>query len=109
MRNLFDIKDRVMVITGGTGVLGTSMTEYLAEQGAKMVVLGRNKDKGDAIVNNIKEKGGEAKQARSSREADDRHAPRRTVGERTPEIRPEKAHQLHLRHQQPDVPGGKRK
>ncbi|MCO5291512.1 MAG: SDR family oxidoreductase [Chitinophagaceae bacterium] len=60
MRNLFDIKDRVMVITGGTGVLGTSMTEYLAEQGAKMVVLGRNKDKGDAIVNNIKEKGGEA-------------------------------------------------
>ena len=60
MRNLFDIKDRVMVITGGTGVLGTSMTEYLAEHGAKMVVLGRNKDKGDAIVNNIKEKGGEA-------------------------------------------------
>lgn len=60
MRNLFDIKDRVMVITGGTGVLGTSMTEYLADQGAKMVVLGRNKDKGDAIVNNIKEKGGEA-------------------------------------------------
>ena len=47
MRNLFDIKDRVMVITGGTGVLGTSMTEYLADQGAKMVVLGRNKEKGD--------------------------------------------------------------
>ncbi len=60
MRNLFDIKDLVMVITGGTGVLGTSMTEYLAEQGAKMVVLGRNKEKGDTIVNNIKEKGGEA-------------------------------------------------
>lgn len=60
MKNLFDIKDRVMVITGGTGVLGTSMTEYLAEQGAKMVVLGRNKEKGEGIVNNIKEKGGEA-------------------------------------------------
>lgn len=60
MRNLFDIKDLVMVITGGTGVLGTSMTEYLADQGAKMVVLGRNKEKGDTIVNNIKEKGGEA-------------------------------------------------
>lgn len=60
MRNLFDIKDQVMVITGGTGVLGTSMTEYLAEQGAKMVVLGRNKEKGEAIVNGIKEKGGEA-------------------------------------------------
>ncbi len=57
MRNLFDIKDQVMVITGGTGVLGTSMTEYLAEQGAKMVVLGRNIEKGEAIVNGIKKKG----------------------------------------------------
>lgn len=60
MRNLFNIKDRVIVITGGTGVLGTSMTEYLAEQGAKMVVLGRNAAKGEEIVNGIKEKGGEA-------------------------------------------------
>lgn len=60
MRNLFDIKDRVIVITGGTGVLGTSMTEYLAAQGAKMVVLGRNAAKGEEIVNGIKEKGGEA-------------------------------------------------
>ncbi|MFV0606127.1 MAG: SDR family oxidoreductase [Niabella sp.] len=60
MRNLFDIKDKVMVITGGTGILGTSMTEYLAEQGAKMVILGRNKTKGDEIVDRIKEKGGEA-------------------------------------------------
>lgn len=59
MRNLFDIKGRVIVISGGTGVLGTSMTEYLAEQGAKMVVLGRNKEKGEGIVNSIKEKGGE--------------------------------------------------
>ena len=60
MRNLFNIKDRVIVITGGTGVLGTSMTEYLAEQGAKMVVLGRNKEKGEAIINGIRAKGGEA-------------------------------------------------
>lgn len=60
MRNLFDVKDKVMVITGGTGVLGTSMTEYLAEQGAKMVVLGRNQAKGEEIVNGIKERGGEA-------------------------------------------------
>lgn len=60
MKNLFNIKDRVIVITGGTGVLGTCMTEYLAEQGAKMVVLGRNIEKGEGIVNGIKEKSGEA-------------------------------------------------
>lgn len=60
MRNLFDIKDRVIIITGGTGVLGSSMVEYLAEQGAKVVVLARNKEKGDQLVNGILAKGQEA-------------------------------------------------
>ena len=60
MRNLFDIKDRVIVITGGTGVLGSCMVEYLAEQGAKVVVLARNKEIGDKLVNSILAKGQEA-------------------------------------------------
>jgi Dehydrogenases with different specificities (related to short-chain alcohol dehydrogenases) len=60
MRNLFDIKDRVIVITGGTGVLGSCMVEYLAEQGAKVVVLARNKETGDKLVNGIQAKGQEA-------------------------------------------------
>jgi len=60
MRNFFDIKDRVVVITGGTGVLGSCMVEYLAEQGAKVVVLARNKETGDKLVNGILAKGQEA-------------------------------------------------
>ncbi len=60
MRNFFDIKDRVVVITGGTGVLGSCMVEYLAEQGAKVVVLARNKETGDKLVNDILAKGQEA-------------------------------------------------
>ena len=60
MRNLFDIKDRVVVLTGGTGVLGSCMAEYLAEQGANVVVLARNKEKGDELVTKIKAKGYEA-------------------------------------------------
>jgi len=60
MRNLFDIKGRVIVITGGTGVLGSCMVEYLAEQGAKVVVLARNKETGDKLVNSILAKGQEA-------------------------------------------------
>ena len=60
MRNLFDIKGRVVVLTGGTGVLGSCMAEYLAEQGANVVVLARNKEKGDELVTKIKAKGYEA-------------------------------------------------
>lgn len=57
MRNLFDIKNRVIVVTGGTGVLGGCMVEYLAEQGAKVAVLARNKEKGDELVDGLKAKG----------------------------------------------------
>jgi len=60
MRNLFDIKNRVIVITGGTGVLGSCMVEYLAEQGAKVVVLARNKENGEKLVNSILAKNQEA-------------------------------------------------
>ncbi len=60
MRNLFEIKDRVIVITGGTGVLGSCMAEYLAEQGAKVVVLARNKEKGDELIAKIRSNGYEA-------------------------------------------------
>ena len=60
MRNLFDIKNRVMVVTGGSGVLGAAMVEYLAEQGAKVAVLARNRDKGEALVKSVTDKGYEA-------------------------------------------------
>jgi NAD(P)-dependent dehydrogenase (short-subunit alcohol dehydrogenase family) len=60
MNELFDIKDNVVVITGGTGVLGSCIGEYLAKEGAKVVLLGRRKEEGDKIVNRIREQGGEA-------------------------------------------------
>ena len=60
MSKLFDIKDFVVVITGGTGVLGRCIAKYLAGEGAKVVILGRKKDVGDAIVADILAAGGEA-------------------------------------------------
>lgn len=60
MKNLFDIKGNVTVITGGTGVLGKSIAKYLAEQGAKVVIMGRKAEVGEAIVGEIKADGGEA-------------------------------------------------
>ena len=49
-----------MVITGGTGVLGREIGEYLALQGAKVVLMGRNEETGKQIVGGIRGKGGEA-------------------------------------------------
>ena len=60
MKNLFDIKGQVVVITGGTGVLGKAIAIHLAEEGAKVVILGRKAEVGNALVNEIKQKGGEA-------------------------------------------------
>lgn len=60
MYKLFDINDKVIVITGGTGVLGTSMVEYLAAHGAKVAVLARNIEKGEKLIEQVKANGGEA-------------------------------------------------
>lgn len=60
MNELFSVKNQVVVITGGTGVLGRCIAEYLATEGAKVVILGRRKEEGDEIVAEIAAKGGEA-------------------------------------------------
>lgn len=46
--NLYDLAGRVAVVTGGYGVLGGSMARFLSEQGAKVAILGRNAEKGNA-------------------------------------------------------------
>jgi len=60
MNNLFDIRDKVFVITGGGGILGRGMAGYMAEQGCKIVILDRSEEAGNAVVNEIREKGYEA-------------------------------------------------
>ena len=60
MKDLFSVKDKVVVITGATGVLGSSMVEHFAEEGAKVVILGRNSDVGTRLELKVKEAGGEA-------------------------------------------------
>jgi len=45
--SLFDLSQRVIVITGATGVLAGSAARYLAGQGARVVFLGRDQAKLD--------------------------------------------------------------
>ena len=58
MNTLFNIKDNVTVITGGTGVLGRTIAKYLAQNGAKVIILGRKEDVGQQIVQEICAAGG---------------------------------------------------
>ena len=60
MANLFCIRDKVIIITGGAGILGKGIAGHLAEEGAKIVILDRAAEAGEQIVAEIKAKGGEA-------------------------------------------------
>ena len=55
-----DLKDRVVIVTGGGGAIGGAMAEAFAENGAKVVVAGRTIKTLQATVDAIKAKGGEA-------------------------------------------------
>jgi NAD(P)-dependent dehydrogenase (short-subunit alcohol dehydrogenase family) len=60
MTNLFDLSKEVAVVIGGTGVLGGALAEGLAQSGARVAVLGRNADRGEARARAIREAGGNA-------------------------------------------------
>lgn len=48
-----DLKDKVCVITGGGGVIGTSLATGLASVGAKIVILDLYQDRANEIASNI--------------------------------------------------------
>ena len=60
MENSFSVKDKVIVVTGATGILGHSFINSLAEEGAVIGVLGRNEIVATQRVDEIQRKGGKA-------------------------------------------------
>ncbi len=61
MSKLFDLTGKTAVAIGGNGVLGSAMAIGLAEHGARVAVVGRNLEKAEDVVSQIKDQGGEAK------------------------------------------------
>lgn len=55
-----DLTNRVAVVTGGSGVLGATMSQALANAGATVVVLARDKNKIRSTVSKINGAGGKA-------------------------------------------------
>ena len=53
MTNLFELNDDVAVVIGGTGELGGHMAEALGSAGAKIAVVGRNAERGQARADAI--------------------------------------------------------
>jgi NAD(P)-dependent dehydrogenase (short-subunit alcohol dehydrogenase family) len=59
-KNLFDLKDEVAAVIGGTGVLGGAMAEALAGAGARVAVIGRSEVRGRDCVRRVEAAGGKA-------------------------------------------------
>lgn len=47
---MFDLTDKVAVVTGGTGVLGQAICTGLAQAGAKLAILGTTSEKAQAVA-----------------------------------------------------------
>ncbi len=61
--NLFEIKDRVVLITGSTQGIGFGLARGFAQIGARVYVNGRNAEKVDRTIEKINSEGLEARAA----------------------------------------------
>jgi len=60
MNDKFSLADKVIVVTGGTGILGNSFVNGIADAGGTVVILGRNEAVGNERADAINKKGGKA-------------------------------------------------
>lgn len=55
MSTIFNIKNKVIVITGGYGVLGSNIAKHFVESGAKVAILGRDQEKAEKSAKSLSE------------------------------------------------------
>ncbi|MGA9089817.1 MAG: SDR family NAD(P)-dependent oxidoreductase, partial [Bradyrhizobium sp.] len=57
---LFDLRGKVAIVTGGNGGIGLGMARGLADAGADIAIVGRNEAKSNAAVADLKPGGARA-------------------------------------------------
>src|SRR5687767_3035548 len=60
LQKMFGLDGSVVVVIGGTGVLGGELASGIAQAGATVVVAGRSAERGQSRVDEIKNLGGKA-------------------------------------------------
>lgn len=55
------LKDKIAIVTGSTGGIGLATASLYAAEGAKVIVCGRRKERGEAVVKSIVDAGGYAR------------------------------------------------
>ena len=60
MTNKYSLEGKVIVVTGGTGILGNSFVDAIVEAGGTVGILGRKKEVAEERANNINANGGKA-------------------------------------------------
>jgi NAD(P)-dependent dehydrogenase (short-subunit alcohol dehydrogenase family) len=60
VENNYSLKGKVIVVTGGTGILGNSFVNGIVEAGGAVAILGRNKQVAEERAEAINENGGQA-------------------------------------------------
>ncbi len=54
------LEGKVAIVTGGTSGMGEATAKLLAKEGVKVIVCGRNEERGSGVVSSIRNKGGKA-------------------------------------------------
>ena len=57
---MFELNNKVIIVSGGTGILGGAFIKAIASQGGKVVILGRNEQVGNKRAAEINKEGAEA-------------------------------------------------
>jgi NAD(P)-dependent dehydrogenase (short-subunit alcohol dehydrogenase family) len=57
---LFSVKNKKVIITGATGVLGESMAKHLVKKGAQVIIIGRTPSKVEQLIGELRNQGGKA-------------------------------------------------